>query len=213
MPDSAQLSLYIVASFVLLITPGPAVLYIVARSIDQGRQAGIMSVLGVHVGTLFHLLAAVLGLSAILTSSALAFDVVKYLGAAYLIYVGIRRILTKDEPVLATKSEPASLRRVFSQGVVVNLLNPKTALFFLAFLPQFTSPSRGALSPQLLILGAIFVGIGLVTDSAYALLAGTFGHLLRKNRGFSSAQRYLVGTVFIGLGVTAALTGNNSTSS
>lgn len=210
MPDSAQLSLYLVASFLLLITPGPAVLYIVARSIDQGRQAGIMSVLGIHVGTLFHLAAAVLGLSAILTSSALAFDAVKYLGAAYLIYVGIRRILTRDEPVLDTKSEPASLRRVFSQGVVVNLLNPKTALFFLAFLPQFTSSSRGALAPQLLLLGGIFVVLGLVTDSTYALLAGTFGHVLRKNQGFSRIQRYLVGTVFIGLGVTAALTGNNT---
>ncbi|MEZ4668905.1 MAG: LysE family translocator [Anaerolineae bacterium] len=212
MPDPTQLSLYVVASFALLITPGPAVLYIITRSVDQGRQAGMMSVLGIHVGTLFHITAAALGLSAILTSSALAFDVVKYLGAAYLIYVGVRRILSKDEPVVATHSEPASLRRIFSQGVVVNVLNPKTALFFLAFLPQFTDPSRGPLTPQLLTLGAIFVAIGLVTDSSYALLAGTFGHVLRKNQGFSRIQRYLVGTVFIGLGLTAAFTGSKSTS-
>jgi threonine/homoserine/homoserine lactone efflux protein len=200
----ATLSIFMTASIALLLTPGPAVMYVVTRSIDQGRKAGLISVLGIEVGGLFHALAATLGLSAILLSSALAFDIVKYLGAAYLIFIGIRTLLTKPE-VETQVVERKSLWRIFSQGVVVNVLNPKTALFFFAFLPQFVDPARGSSTLQFLILGLIFVGLAALTDGMYAILAGSAAHWLRENQRFLRWRRYFSGPVYIGLGLTAAL--------
>jgi len=200
-----NLPVFLLAALILLLTPGPAVLYIVARSMDQGRLAGFVSVLSIEVGNSFHVLAATLGLSAILLSSALAFTIVKYLGAAYLIYLGIRRLLTRDNDHEITRLQHQSLRRIFSQGVVVAALNPKTALFFLAFLPQFVDPSSGSVTLQLLTLGALFVMMAIVTDGTYALLASTAGGWLKRNRSFLRTERYVVGSVYIGLGVTAAL--------
>lgn len=200
-----NLPVFLLAALILLLTPGPAVLYIVTRSLDQGRLAGLVSVLSIEAGNLFHVLAAALGLSAILLSSALAFTVVKYLGAAYLIYLGLRRLLTREPAHQATSVQPQSLRRIFSQGVLVAILNPKTALFFFAFLPQFIDASKGSVTTQLLTLGCLFVLMAIVTDGLYALLAGVAGRWLKSTRTFSLAGRYLVGTVYIGLGVTAAL--------
>jgi threonine/homoserine/homoserine lactone efflux protein len=205
----STLPLFITASLILLLTPGPAVLYIVARSIDQGRKAGLVSVLGIEVANFFHVIAAALGLSAILLSSALLFSVVKYLGAAYLIYLGIRKLTSRDEAQADTPVEQKSLRRIFSQGVVVNVLNPKVALFFFAFLPQFVDSARGSLSLQVFSLGVIFVMLAITTDSIYALLAGTAGQWLRGNLRFLRFQRYFAGTVYIGLGVTTALAATN----
>jgi threonine/homoserine/homoserine lactone efflux protein len=202
---TAGLSLFLTASLVLLLTPGPAVLYVVTRSVDQGRKAGLISVLGIQTGTLFHVFAAALGLSAILVSSALAFDVVKYLGAAYLIYLGIKKLLTREELELSKPVERKSLRRIYSQGVVVNILNPKTALFFFAFLPQFVDPSKGNVPLQMALLGLMFTTMALMTDSSYALAAGTAGGWLRGNMRFLRFQRYFSGTIYIGLGLTAAL--------
>ena len=200
---------FLIAAVALIVTPGPAVLYIVTRSVDQGRRAGLASVLGVEVGNLFHVLAAGLGLSAILLSSALAFDIVKYLGAAYLIYLGIRKWLSRDEEQSTEVSEQRSLRRVFSQAVIVAILNPKTALFFFAFLPQFVDTTRGSATVQMLLLGLMVVMIAIVSDSIYALLAGTMGGWLRGNRRYLRFQRYFTGTVYIGLGITAALSSGN----
>jgi len=200
-----NLPVFLLAALILLLTPGPAVLYIIARSMDQGRLAGFVSVLSIESGNSVHVLAATLGLSAILMSSALAFSIVKYLGAAYLIYLGIRRLLTRDQRSEIASFQKQSLRRIFSQGVLVAALNPKTALFFLAFLPQFVDPSNGSMSLQLLVLGGIFVIMAVVTDSIYALLASTAGGWLKRNRSFLRADRYVVGSVYIGLGVTAAL--------
>lgn len=149
-PESSSLGLFVIAALVLLLTPGPAVLYIVTRSIDQGRRAGLISVLGVHVGTLAHIFAAAAGISAVLAASATAFGVVKYLGAAYLIYIGVRRLLDRTPLAAATPGAPRRLRRAFLDGVIVNVLNPKTALFFLAFLPQFVTVSRGHVGEQIL---------------------------------------------------------------
>ena len=202
---TATLSIFITASIALLLTPGPAVMYIVTRSIDQGRKAGLASVLGIEVGGLFHVMAATLGLSTILVSSALAFDVVKYLGAAYLIYIGIRKLLTPETVQEAVMVERKSLRRIFSQGVIVNILNPKTALFFFAFLPQFVDRSRGSAPLQFLLLGLLFVTLATITDGSYALLAGSAAGWLRGNVKFLRFQRYFSGTVYIGLGITAAL--------
>ena len=206
----SNLLLFIPAAFNLLITPGPAVLYIVTRSVDQGRRAGIVSVLGIQIGTLTHVFAAALGLSAILVTSALAFDVVKYLGAAYLIYLGIRTLLDRKPVVQSQTVERKTLKTIFSQGVIVAILNPKTALFFFAFLPQFVDSARGSVPLQFLLLGAIFVGMALITDSVYALLAGTAGRWLKGSPRFLRAQRYISGTIYIGLGVTTALASGRS---
>ena len=203
-----NLPVFLLAALILLLTPGPAVLYIIARSMDQGRLAGIVSVLSIETGNSVHVLAATFGLSAILMSSALAFTVVKYLGAAYLIYLGIRRLSMRDQDHELGSIQKQSLRRIYSQGVLVAALNPKTALFFLAFLPQFVDPSVGSVTLQLLTLGGMFVMMAIVTDSMYALLASTAGGWLKRNRSFLRAERYIVGSVYIGLGVTAALAHN-----
>ena len=205
MLDFSTLTLFIIAALVLLITPGPAVLYIIARSVDQGRLAGIVSTLGIGVGTLVHVIAAALGVSALLVSSALAFNIVKYLGAAYLIYLGIRKLMERDQPQLPGEIQTQSLGRIFSQGIVVNILNPKTALFFFAFLPQFINVEQGGIAWQIILLGTIFVTLGIFSDGLYALLAGSVGHWLRGNLRFLRGQRYFAGMAFIALGVTAAV--------
>jgi threonine/homoserine/homoserine lactone efflux protein len=205
MPDLTLWSLFVMASLVLLLTPGPAVLYIVARSIEQGKAAGLVSVLGIHLGTIVHITAAAIGLSALIVSSALAFAVVKYLGAAYLVWIGIRTLLAKDPHPEAPAVPAEPLARVFRDGFVVNLFNPKTAIFFLAFLPQFVDPARGALHWQILILGLTFMVLGMISDGIFALIAGAAGDFLRRNRRFLRLQRWFAGTSFIGLGVTAAL--------
>ena len=208
MPDLATIALFFLAAGVLLVIPGPAVLYIVARSIDQGRLAGLVSVLGVHVGTLAHVVAAALGVSALLVASALAFNVVKYLGAAYLIYLGLRTLLGREKgggDTVARQKE--SLASVFWQGAIVNVLNPKTALFFLAFLPQFVDQSRGSVAAQILVFGALFVALGMVSDGLYAFLAGSVGDALRANLRFLRAERYVTGGTYIALGVATAVSG------
>jgi threonine/homoserine/homoserine lactone efflux protein len=204
MLDPTKLPLFLFASLVLLLTPGPAVLYIIARSVDQGRAAGLVSVLSVETGNFFHVLAATFGLSAILLSSATAFAIVKYLGAAYLIYLGIRKLFSREEARATPTPVPASLRRAFWQGILVAALNPKTALFFFAFLPQFADSTRGPIAPQMFGLGCIFVVMAIFSDGLYALLAGTAGQWLKHNRRFLLAERYIAGSVYIGLGVTAA---------
>jgi threonine/homoserine/homoserine lactone efflux protein len=205
MPEISNLSLFVIAALTLLLTPGPAVLYIITRSIDQGRRAGLVSVVGIQTGGLFHVAAAALGISAILMSSALAFDLVKYLGAAYLVYLGIRKLTSKVEAETDVDVPPDSLWRIFSQGVVVNVLNPKTALFFFAFLPQFVDPAKGSVPLQMFMLGALFILLAFFTDGMYALAAGTAGRWLKGNIRFLKAQKYFAGTVYIGLGLVAAL--------
>lgn len=207
-PDLSIVALFVIAALLILITPGPAVLYIVARSIDQGRLAGVVSTLGVAAGTLFHIAAAAVGVSALLVSSALAFNMLKYLGAAYLIYLGIRKFLIPDELENAEIRQPKMLTRIFFQGLVVNLLNPKTALFFFAFLPQFVDVSKGSVALQMLLLGIIFVVLGILSDGLWALLAGTAGNWLKRNLRFLQAQRYFAGSVFVALGVATALSGS-----
>jgi threonine/homoserine/homoserine lactone efflux protein len=199
-PDSHALALFAVAALALLLVPGPAVLYIVAQSAEHGRRAGLVSVAGVHVGTLVHVGAAAVGVSALIASSAVAFTVVKYAGAAYLIYLGVRRLLTSEpSDVPVPRAQP--LRRLFAQGAIVNVLNPKTALFFLAFLPQFVDPDAKVWT-QILVFGLTFVLLGFASDGLYALAAGTFARWLRARR---SLLRYGSGSVFVGLGISAAL--------
>jgi len=203
MPDASTFLLFAAASLALLFMPGPVVLYTIARSIDQGRRAGLASVAAAGVGDLCQVLAATLGLSAFFLSSRLAYDVVRYAGAAYLIYLGMRTLV---RPV--PESDPASvaaqpLRKIFSQGVVVSVLNPKTTLFFFAFLPQFATPERGSIAVQILLLGLTFVVLGVMTNTLYALVASSASQWLKHNRLFHKLQKYISGAIYLLLGLLA----------
>lgn len=191
MPDAPTLALFAAA---------------VARGLDQGRAAALVSVLGIQAGAVVHVAAAALGLSSVLASSAVAFSAVKYAGAAYLIYLGVRTLLDRSCAHAVAAVPPLSLRRVFVQAAVVNILNPKTALFFLAFLPQFVDPDCGA-PGQILLLGGLFMLLGLCTDGAYALLSGALGGLLRGNARFLRLRRYASGGTYLALGVATAVGG------
>jgi threonine/homoserine/homoserine lactone efflux protein len=204
MPEAGTLGVFALAALALIVVPGPAVLYIVAQSIDGGRVAGLVSALGVALGGLVHVAAAAIGLSALLVSSATAFTVVKLAGAAYLIGLGLHTLLRRRDPQDTVVPRERRLRRIFSQGVVVNVLNPKTALFFLAFLPQFVDPERGSVALQLLVLGLLFVVLAVCSDSLWALGAGTASERLRVSRRFLALQRYVSGSVFVGLGALTA---------
>lgn len=204
----SQLYLFIGAALILLLIPGPAVLYITARSVSQGRLAGLVSVLAIETANFLQAAAAALGLSAIVYSSALAFDMVKYLGAAYLVYLGLSKLFFTRDPAGAEPVVQESLRRIYWQGFAVNILNPKTALFFFAFLPQFVSPEQGNATAQTLLLGALFVGMAIVTDSLYALLASSLAGRLKGSKSFQRGGRTFAGLIYIGLGITTALTGS-----
>jgi threonine/homoserine/homoserine lactone efflux protein len=212
MPSPSTLLLFFGASFVLLVVPGPSVTFIVARSLEHGRTAGLVSVLGVHAGSVVHVAAAAVGVSALLASSASAFAVVKYLGAAYLVYLGLAKLRNAGRH--ATPS-PARARRsrLFWQGFVVNVLNPKTALFFLAFLPNFVEPARGPVAPQVLVLGMCFIGLGLVSDGAYAFAAGTLGDRLRESPAVRRWVDRFSGGIYLGLGALTAFSGHRARSS
>ncbi|HET9444112.1 MAG TPA: LysE family translocator, partial [Acidimicrobiales bacterium] len=207
MPSPATLVLFAGAALVLLVIPGPAVLYIVARSAGQGRRAGLVSVAGVHTGTVVHVVAAGAGLSALLVASATAFTVVKLAGAGYLVWLGARILVQRRRagpghlPPVAARS----MGRVYVDAVVLNVLNPKTAVFFLAFVPQFVDRARGDQAVQVLVLGALFILLGLASDGAYALAGAWAGRRLRRRPG--SAPGLVAGTTYIGLGLVTAVGG------
>jgi len=207
MPDLPVLGVFVATAVALLLTPGPAILYIVTRSVDQGRVAGLVSVMGICTGTLVHVAAAAIGLSALLVASALAFSTIKYVGAAYLVVLGVQTLLRQSAGPGGISFERRTLRRVYTQGVIVNLLNPHTALFFFAFLPQFVNRSRGDIPLQMTTLGLLFVALSAVTDSGWALAAGTAGNWIRKHSRFARSQRYATGGALIGLGAAAAFAG------
>ena len=204
MPSASTLVLFSLAAVALAVVPGPAVAYIVTQSVDKGRRAGIVSALGIASGGLVHVAAATVGLSALIASSAVAFTAVKLVGAAYLIAVGIRRILSRDEPQATLEPEQTPLRQLYAQGVIVNVLNPKTALFFLAFLPQFVD-RNGTVPLQVGILGLLFASIALLSDLAYALLADALAGRVRRSGHAARFRRFATGGIFVALGVTAAV--------
>jgi threonine/homoserine/homoserine lactone efflux protein len=208
MPDPHALLLFVAAALVLLLTPGPAVLFVVTRSIQQGRAAGLVSTLGLSCGALVHLVAAVLGLSALLASSALAFSMVKLAGAGYLIFLGFKALRSRrSSEWMEGRTVPVPLRRQFLDGLVVNLLNPKPAIFFLAFLPQFVDPALGSVRAQLTMLGLGFVAMAMLTDGAYALAAASGRSWLLRNKTLLRYEPYASAAVYFGLGLSAALTG------
>lgn len=201
--SSVNLALFIPAALILILTPGPVVLYIIARSMSQGRRAGLISVAGLEIGNFVHVIAAALGLTAVVLSSALVFDLIKYLGAAYLIYLGIGKLRSKTEITEQTVRHD-TLQRIFLQGIVVAVLNPKTALFFFAFFPQFIDASKGNITGQILFLGVLLVIMATISDAIWALTTGTAGRWLRSNLHYLRFERYVTGLVYIGLGITMA---------
>lgn len=204
------LTLFLLAAGALILIPGPAVLFIVARSIHQGRRAGVISALGVACGGLVHIAGAVLGFSALLASSALAFGSIRWIGAAYLVYLGIKTWRSRDdEPALV--APPLPPRRLFAQGFLVNLTNPKTALFFFAFLPQFVDPTLGRVPLQMLILGAIFTVMSVMSDSTYAMLASALKGRIARNPVARRNVRWVSGGVYLALGLGTALAGSRTT--
>jgi threonine/homoserine/homoserine lactone efflux protein len=212
LPTHSQLLFFVTTAAILLAIPGPAVLYIVGRSVGQGRNAGLVSALGIGVGTLIHTAAAAVGLSALLVSSAIAFSVVKYLGAAYLVYLGVQRLRSKESLAAASSiaAPRVTLTRVFSQGIVVNVLNPKTALFFFAFLPQFIEPARGHVATQILSLGVLFACMGTASDCLWALFSGSVAGWLRNNQRWMRNERYVSGGILISLGLATAFVGSST---
>jgi len=199
---------FLVASLVLAATPGPGVFYILARTLAQGRRAGLSSVAGVAVGNLANAVAAAMGLAALLAVSSLAFTMVKYAGALYLIYLGVKALGRRPDAETHAFAA-ADLATIFRDGLIVALLNPKTALFFAAFLPQFIDPLASAMG-QSVVLGVLFVVIAVTTDCLYVLIAGAAWPALRRAPGARRWARYLSAGVLVGLGVLAAVSGTRA---
>lgn len=204
MPDSAHLLAFALAAALLAAIPGPGMLYVLARSLGGGRETGLRSSLGTATGGLVHVLAAAVGLSAVLAASATAFTIVKLAGAAYLIWLGLRAIHSAEEPPPVLEAAPGADRNAFRQGVLVEALNPKMALFFLTFLPQFCQPGNGPLAVQLAALGCFVVLLNAVVDVSIAAVAGPLGRRLRANTRWWRRQRRASGAILVGLGVYAA---------
>lgn len=203
MPSEATFLAFAATALVLLLIPGPAVLYIVSQSVEHGRRAGVAASVGVHLGTLVHITAAALGLSAILVSSSLAFGAVRLIGAAYLIFLGVRTLAGRGDRESTPVRREARTGRIIRQGALVNITNPKTALFFFAFLPQFVDPHQ-AVPAQIVVLGLTFLVLGLITDTAWGLVAGSAAGWVRGRSTVRSVQRWVTGCVFIGLGLVTA---------
>lgn len=205
MPDAHSLLLFVGAGLLLNITPGPDLLYILGRSVSQGRAAGVVSALGIGAGCLVHVAAAALGLSALLLALPHAYDLVRWAGALYLVFLGLRALRSPAGSLEVKTLAPVPLGRIFLQGAITNVLNPKVALFFLAFLPQFANPARGPIAPQLLLLGAIFAVDGTLVCVAFALFASRIGDWLRSRYGVSRLLDRATGGLFLALGLRLAL--------
>jgi threonine/homoserine/homoserine lactone efflux protein len=204
-PSLSTYLVFLATGMALLLVPGPAVLYVVTRSIEMGRAGGLASVAGITTATVAHVTLATVGLSSLLLASRPAFDAVRYVGAAYLLLLGLRRLLGLGLDEGAEQQAPRTRRRAYAQGVVVNLTNPKTIVFVFAFLPQFVDPHAHHAWTQVLVLGLSFACLGCLSDSAYALAAGTVADRLRGSERLAQVQRWLGGGVLVGLGILAAV--------
>jgi threonine/homoserine/homoserine lactone efflux protein len=208
--DASTLVPFVVASAILILIPGPAVLYIVSTGIGRGRRLALASMLGIETGALFHVAAAAVGLSAVVASSVVAYSVVKYAGAVYLVYLGVKTLRSHDDSHPLRIPGSISAVGAFKRGVVVNILNPKVALFFLAFLPQFVDRSHGSVATQLVLLGFLFIAVAVVIDGVYAITSGLIGNLVVQRPRFARVQRRVAGVTYLALGATAAVTGGTS---
>ena len=204
MPSLSTYTVFLVTALALLAIPGPAVLYVVTRSIEMGRAGGVASVTGITTGTIVHVVLATAGVSSLILASKAAFDGVKYVGAVYLVFLGVRRLLTRDAETETEQAVPRTRRRAYAQGVIVNLTNPKTIVFIFAFIPQFVDVGAGHVALQIMLLGFTFAALGLMSDSCYAVVAGTVADRLRGGRTIARFQRWFGGSILIGLGIAAA---------
>ena len=205
LPPGPQLGVFVGAALVLALTPGPALFYILATSIAQGTRSGLVSVLGIATGTFVHVLLAVFGLTLLLASSAAVFQLVKYAGVVYLVALGVYALTRpKQEEVLVSERPARDVWRVYSRAVMVNVLNPKVGIFFLAFFPQFVDPGLGEPALQFLLLGVVLIGVVLVTDTLFALTAGAMMRLLKRQSGHSRWPQTMGGLTYIGLGIFSA---------
>src|SRR4030081_239851 len=200
MPSLSTYALFIATALALLAIPGPAVLYVVSRSIDQGRRAGFASVCGIATGTVVHVVLATVGLSSLVLASRVAFDAVRYIGAAYLMLLGVRRLLTRQVEEDPEGRAPRTVRDLYTQGLIVNLLNPKTIVFIFAFIPQFVDVNAGHVWPQVLLLGLTFAGLGFASDSLYAVIAGSVADRLRGTPFIARVERWVGGRRLARLG-------------
>jgi threonine/homoserine/homoserine lactone efflux protein len=212
MPDVAHLAAFAVAAVTIALIPGPGILYVLARSLGGGRDEGLRSSYGTGVGGLFHVVAAAAGLSAIIATSATAFAVVKYLGAAYLIWLGGKALLSRDReaPIAAPAGKATRTSNALRQGILTEALNPKTALFFLTFLPQFCQPDRGPVAVQVLVLGTISVALNTLVDVVVAFGAGRISETLRARPRMWRRQQVATGGILVSLGVYAAVAGHRA---
>lgn len=205
MPDLNSLMIFLLATLALNLTPGPDMLYVIARSVGQGKRAGIVSALGIGAGTLAHMLAVAFGLATLLASVPVAYEAIRYAGAAYLFYLGVRTLLSKSDLATDGRLPDDTPARIFRQGMITNVLNPKVAFFFLAFLPQFADPSRGPVFWQIIVLGLLFDISGTTVNSIVALFSGHLAERLRARRAFNRAQRLFTGGVFVALALRLAI--------
>jgi threonine/homoserine/homoserine lactone efflux protein len=205
MPSFSTYAVFLATGIVLLLIPGPAVLYVVTRSIEMGRAGGLASVAGITTATFTHVALATAGISSLILASSVAFDAVRYVGAAYLLLLGVRRLVGRGIEPIAEEREPRTRRHAFAQGVVVNLTNPKTIVFVFAFIPQFVDPHAHRAWLQVVVLGVSFACLGCLSDSMYALAAGTVADRLRGSAGIARVQRWFGGGVLVGLGILAAV--------
>ncbi len=207
--DVSVLIAFCAAALVVLVIPGPGVLYVVARSIAQGYFAAFVSALGLSAGVMVHVAASAVGLSAILLTSSLAFSLIKFIGAGYLIYLGIQMLLSNTELGAVETVQPRPMLRLFKEGVVVSVFNPKIAIFFMAFLPQFVDPSAGSATVQFVLLGVIYSVLALCTDTAYGIVAVKLRNVAGGRSKFGSPLKYLGGSLLVGLGIKTALSSQN----
>ena len=205
MPSLSTYAVFLATAIALLLVPGPAVLYVVTRSIEMGRGGGLASVAGITTGTVVFVALAAAGLSSLLLASTAAFDAVRYVGAAYLVFLGARRLLGRGLEEEDTEAVPRTRQRAYMQGILVNLTNPKTIVFIFAFLPQFVDPGANHAWLQVCVLGLSFATLGFLSDSMYALAAGTIAERLRGSNGIAQVQRWFGGSVLVGLGILAAV--------
>lgn len=205
MPSASTYAVFLATAIALLLVPGPAVLYVVTRSIEMGRGGGLASVAGITTGTVVFVALAAGGLSSLLLASTAAFDAVRYVGAAYLVILGVRRLLGRGLEEEDADAAPRTRQRAYVQGIVVNLTNPKTIVFVFAFLPQFVDPNAHRAWLQVFVLGLTFALLGFLSDSMYALAAGTIAERLRGSSGIARVQRWFGGSVLVGLGILAAV--------